>query len=121
MSTLDLNDVSKSFAGFRALKSVDLHVTAGERRAVIGPNGAGKTTLFNVIAGQMQPTGGRVRIDGIDMTGEPPHRMWERGLTRTFQRNQLFLGLTVHENVRLAAMRAQDIGRRMFARMDRLA
>jgi branched-chain amino acid transport system ATP-binding protein len=121
MSTLDLENVSKSFAGFRALKSVDLHVTSGERRAVIGPNGAGKTTLFNVIAGQTQPTRGRVRIDGKEITGQPPHRIWERGLTRTFQRNQLFLGLTVHENVRLAAMRAHNIGRRMFARMGRLA
>jgi branched-chain amino acid transport system ATP-binding protein len=121
MSALVVENLSKSFAGFRALKSVNLSVAHGERRAIIGPNGAGKTTLFNVIGGQTRPTEGRIRIDGHDITGEPPHRMWERGLTRTFQRNQLFLGLTVLENVRLAAMRARDVGRHVFARIDRVA
>jgi branched-chain amino acid transport system ATP-binding protein len=118
MSTLEAESLSKSFGGFRALKSVSLCVDSGERRAVIGPNGAGKTTLFNLIGGQAQPTDGLLRIDGIDVTGEPPHRIWQRGLARTFQRNQLFLGLTVHENVRFAVMRAQNIGQRVLARLD---
>jgi branched-chain amino acid transport system ATP-binding protein len=120
MNALAVQNLSKSFGGFRALKSVSLSVGAGERRAIIGPNGAGKTTLFNVIGGQTRPTEGQICIDGDDVTGEPPHRMWERGLTRTFQRNQLFLGLSVLENVRLAAMRARDVGRRVFARIDRV-
>jgi branched-chain amino acid transport system ATP-binding protein len=121
MSALAVENLSKSFGGFRALKSVNLNVAVGERRAIIGPNGAGKTTLFNVIGGQTRPTEGRIRVDGQDISGEPPHRVWERGLTRTFQRNQLFLGLTVLDNVRLAAMRARGVGGRVFTRMDHIA
>lgn len=94
--------VSKSFGHFQALKEVDLVVKHGERRAVIGPNGAGKSTLFNTIAGQYPPTKGRIFLDGRDTTGFRADQMWSHGLTRTFQRNQLFLGLTVWENVALA-------------------
>jgi branched-chain amino acid transport system ATP-binding protein len=119
MSILQADNLAKSFDGFQALKSVSLSVASGERRAIIGPNGAGKTTLFNLIGGQARPSGGRLRIDGVDVTGEPPHRIWQRGLARTFQRNQLFLGLTVHENVRLAVMRAQSLGHRLLSRVDR--
>jgi branched-chain amino acid transport system ATP-binding protein len=119
MSILQADNLAKSFDGFQALKSVSLSVASGERRAIIGPNGAGKTTLFNLIGGQARPSGGRLRIDGVDVTGEPPHRIWRRGLARTFQRNQLFLGLTVHENVRLAVMRAQSLGHRLLSRVDR--
>ena len=99
---LRVEKVSKSYGHFLALKDVDLAVRRGERRAVIGPNGAGKSTLFNIIAGQRFPTKGRVYLDGEDTTGMRPDQMWSHGLTRTFQRNQLFQGLSVWENVALA-------------------
>jgi branched-chain amino acid transport system ATP-binding protein len=99
---LTVSVVSKSFGRFQALKNVNLHIAAGERRAIIGPNGAGKSTVFNIVAGQLAPTSGRVLIDGSDATGAPPHDIWRRGVTRTFQRNQLFQGLRVWENIELA-------------------
>jgi len=94
--------VSKSYGAFVALKDVDLSVEPGERRAIIGPNGAGKSTLFSIIAGQKPPTSGSIFIDGVDMTGARPDELWARGISRTFQRNQLFQNLTVWENVELA-------------------
>ncbi|PWT93677.1 MAG: ABC transporter ATP-binding protein [Proteobacteria bacterium] len=94
--------VSKSFGRFQALKDVDLVVMEGERRAIIGPNGAGKSTLFNVIAGQFPPTAGAIYLNGQLTNGLRPDQIWSHGLTRTFQRNQLFQGLTVWGNVELA-------------------
>jgi branched-chain amino acid transport system ATP-binding protein len=117
--TVEVRGLSKSFDGFEALKAVSLTVASGERRAIIGPNGAGKSTLFNLIGGQMLPTGGRLLINGADVTGEPPHRMWQRGLARTFQRNQLFLGLSVRDNVELAVLRAQSLSHRLFSGIGR--
>jgi branched-chain amino acid transport system ATP-binding protein len=101
-SVLRVEQVSKTFGRFFAVKNVSLSVAAGERRAVIGPNGAGKSTLFNIIAGQVAPSAGRIHLDGIDTTGAAPDRMFAYGLTRTFQRNQLFQGLNVWDNVQLA-------------------
>ncbi len=99
---LRVEQVSKSFGQFQALRNASLTVADGERRAVIGPNGAGKSTLFNIIAGQFAPTAGRIVLNGVDTTGARPDRMFANGLTRTFQRNQLFDGLDVWDNVELA-------------------
>jgi branched-chain amino acid transport system ATP-binding protein len=118
MTELSIANLSKSFAGFHAVKSVSLHVASGERRAVIGPNGAGKSTLFNLIAGQVRPSAGRVKIDGRDVTGAAPHRMWRYGLARTFQRNQLFPGLSVRDNMRLAVIATRRLGGRLWSRTD---
>jgi branched-chain amino acid transport system ATP-binding protein len=100
--------VSKSFGRFQALKDVDLVVMQGERRAIIGPNGAGKSTLFNVIAGQFPPSSGAIYLAGRPTTGLRPDQMWSHGLTRTFQRNQLFQGLSVWHNVALACAATRD-------------
>ena len=100
--------VSKSFGRFQALKDIDLVVMEGERRAIIGPNGAGKSTLFNVIAGQFPPTSGAIYLNGQRTDGLRPDQMWSHGLTRTFQRNQLFQGLTVWDNVELASAITRD-------------
>jgi branched-chain amino acid transport system ATP-binding protein len=101
--------LSKVFGRFGALNNVSLSVAPGERRAVIGPNGAGKSTLFNLIAGQLAPTAGRIFLNGVDCTGACPDEIWHRGVARTFQRNQLFPGLRVWENVELAcAARHQE-------------
>lgn len=104
MTAVRTSKVSKSYGGFSALKNVDLVVTPGERRAIIGPNGAGKTTLFSMIAGQKPPTSGAIFINEVETTGEKPHELWARGLSRTFQRNQLFQNLTVWDNVELACI-----------------
>lgn len=111
---LHVSQVSKFFGEFQALKNVDLSVSLGERRAVIGPNGAGKSTLFHIIGGQLMPTSGQIRLDGDEVTKLPPQRRWRHGLARTFQRNQLFLGLPVAENVRLAVMTQRGIGTRLL-------
>jgi len=119
MTAIAVSGISKSFHGFHALKNVSFSVSDGERRAMIGPNGAGKTTLFNVIAGQAKPTSGSVKLGAVDTTGEPPHRMWKHGLTRTFQRNQLFASVSVRDNVRLAAIAIHGLGGKLLASLDR--
>jgi branched-chain amino acid transport system ATP-binding protein len=78
-------------------------VEAGEVRAVIGPNGAGKSTLFNLITGVVKPTTGAVRFDGEELTGLPPQRICQRGISRTFQLTALFPEMNALENARLAA------------------
>ncbi|HEX6365431.1 MAG TPA: ABC transporter ATP-binding protein [Agromyces sp.] len=102
-AVLRLEHVGLSIGGARILNDVSLDVPAGEMLGVIGPNGAGKTTLFNVISGVVRPTEGQVRLDGRDVTHEPIHRRSTAGLGRTFQTSSLFPGLSVLENVRLAA------------------
>jgi ABC-type branched-subunit amino acid transport system ATPase component len=100
---LRLEGVSRWFGGLRAVDGVDLAVRPGERRALIGPNGAGKTTLFNLIAGALPVSAGRIRVFGADVTRLAQHRRAALGLTRTFQITNLFPNLTVLDNVRLAA------------------
>ena len=99
---LAASGVTVRFGALAALNQVDLEVVTGERRAVIGPNGAGKTTLLNVIAGELKPTEGSVRLGVRDATQLPPWRRARLGLGRTFQRSTLFSRLSVAENVALA-------------------
>jgi branched-chain amino acid transport system ATP-binding protein len=99
---LSVSDLGKSFGGLKAVEAVELSLQVGERRAIIGPNGAGKTTLFNVIAGELAPTRGRISLFGRDVTSLPTHRRAALGLGRTFQINTLFPNLSVLENVLLA-------------------
>jgi len=82
--------------------AVELAVRPGERRALIGPNGAGKTTLFNLVAGALPVTAGRIELFGRDVTRMPSHRRAALGLTRTFQVSNLFASLSVLENCLLA-------------------
>jgi branched-chain amino acid transport system ATP-binding protein len=99
---VQLRDVVVAFGGLLALGGVDLDVARGERLAVLGPNGAGKTTLFNVIAGDLHPTGGTVTINGVDCTMAPSRRRPDLGVARTYQKTRLFPGLTVEDNLQLA-------------------
>ena len=87
------------FGGIRAVDGASLTIESGSITGLIGPNGAGKTTLFNVIAGMHAPTAGRVHLDGEDITGLPPHRLFARGVLRTFQIAHEFSTLTVRENL----------------------
>jgi branched-chain amino acid transport system ATP-binding protein len=110
MPILELSGITKRFGDVTAVRDVALAVEAGERRAILGPNGAGKSTLFDLIGGQRTPSAGSITLNGRPVAGKPPHVMWAHGVSRTFQRNQVFPTLSVRENVRLAAMR-QHIGR----------
>ena len=117
---LEVQGVSKSFAGFRAVAEVNLAVTDGQIAAVIGPNGAGKSTLFNLITGHLQPTDGRVLLDGRDITGVPPHRICGMGMGRSFQRTNIFPKLTVFENVQAALLAHRGHGRNFWSRSEAL-
>jgi len=120
MCVLEVRGVSKSFAGFYAVAEVSLAVAQGQIAAVIGPNGAGKSTLFNLITGHLQPTAGRVLIQGRDITGVPPHRICRMGMGRSFQRTNIFPKLTVLENVQAALLAHQGRGRNFWSRADGL-
>ena len=100
---LAIDGLSRRFGALAALNGVSLALVPRERRAVIGPNGAGKTTLFNVITGQLVPSAGRVVFAGQSLVGLPPYAVARRGISRSFQRTNLFPRLTVIENLRLAA------------------
>ena len=89
----------KHFGGFHAVDGASLEIATGSITGLIGPNGAGKTTLFNVIAGRLPPTAGRVIMDGEDITGLPPHVLFGKGLLRTFQIAHEFSSMTVRENL----------------------
>jgi branched-chain amino acid transport system ATP-binding protein len=102
-AVLRTEELTKEFGDFVALDRVDLEVRDGEFRSVIGPNGAGKTTLFNCITGALAPTSGRVHFRDEDVTRMAPHERVRRGMGRSFQISTVFSGLTVRENVRLAA------------------
>lgn len=100
---LEVRDLSLKIGGAQILEDISFTVPTGEIVGVIGPNGAGKTTLFNLISGVMTPTTGRVVLDGRDVTGRSVTQRAVAGLGRTFQTSSVFPGLSVEENVRLAA------------------
>jgi ABC-type branched-subunit amino acid transport system ATPase component len=101
-AVLDIDHLSLSFGGLRALSELDLRVGEGEIVSLIGPNGAGKTTVFNVITGVYQPSSGGIRFAGQPIAGQPPHRVARMGIARTFQSLRLFLNMSVLENVMAA-------------------
>ncbi|QIE55719.1 ABC transporter ATP-binding protein [Pikeienuella piscinae] len=96
-------DVHKNFGGVRAVDGATLELAAGAITGLIGPNGAGKTTLFNCVAGAFPPTSGRIFLDDEEITGLPPHELYDRGLLRTFQIAHEFGTLSVRDNLMMAA------------------
>ena len=100
---LRLQGVGRRFGALQALSAVDLEIPQGQRRAILGPNGAGKTTLFNVVTGDYPPSSGSVFLFGHDVTRMPAHRRAFLGLGRTYQTVLLFGGMTVADNLYLAA------------------
>ena len=94
--------LSRSFGAFKANSNINLAFESGARHAIIGPNGAGKTTLINLLTGVLKPTAGEVFLGEENITGLAQHVRVKRGMTRTFQINTLFPGLTVLESIVLA-------------------
>jgi branched-chain amino acid transport system ATP-binding protein len=101
---LKLNGVSKYYGALKAVDTVSVDVADGEALAVIGPNGAGKTTLFNLITGDVAPTGGRVIFAGTDMTALPPHARSRLGIGRSYQIPHPFANMSVFENLLVGAI-----------------
>src|SRR5690348_8682278 len=99
---LQVDSLSKSFAGVRALDDYALRLAPLAIHGVIGPNGAGKTTLFNLLTGFLAPTTGTIKLAGRDITGQTADRVARLGLARTFQNIRLFGQLSVLENVKTA-------------------
>jgi len=100
---LEVQGVSRSFGGLKAVQDVSLSVPQGSLTALIGPNGAGKTTLFALLSGFLKPDTGRVILQGQDITGQAPHLNAQLGMTRTFQIVQPFAAQTVRENIAVGA------------------
>jgi ABC-type branched-subunit amino acid transport system ATPase component len=99
---LELRQLSITFGGLTAVDSLDLHVGEKEIVSLIGPNGAGKTTVLNLITGVTKPDSGDILLDGKSVLGLAPHKITQRGISRTFQSLRLFLNMTVKENVMAA-------------------
>ncbi|MCE2691992.1 MAG: ABC transporter ATP-binding protein [Rubrivivax sp.] len=110
---LTAREVTKSFGGHRAVDAFSFTLARGAIGGLVGPNGAGKTTLFNCLAGALQPTSGQVKLDGRDITGASPDRVFAAGLARTFQIPRPFPEMSVLDNVMLAP-RGQ-LGERFWA------
>jgi len=101
---LELLDLRKRFGKTEIIRGAQLQVRPGERVAIIGPNGAGKSTLFNLISGRFAPSGGEVRLHGARIDGLKPYEINRRGLARSFQVSNLFMRLSVFENIRCAVL-----------------
>jgi branched-chain amino acid transport system ATP-binding protein len=108
---LETHHLSKAFGALLAVDDVNMKVRKHSLHAIIGPNGAGKTTFFNLLSGNLEPTGGQVFFKGRDITHQPVYRTIHFGMGRSFQITNIFPNLTVFENVRLAS---QALGKDNF-------
>jgi branched-chain amino acid transport system ATP-binding protein len=109
----------KSFGALEVSRGISLELPRGARHAIVGPNGSGKTTLFNLLSGELRPDAGKIYMDGRDVTALAPDARARAGLTRSFQKNNLFSDLTVEENLAVAVAIGMGAGKifwRPFAR-----
>ncbi|MBP2670555.1 MAG: transporter ATP-binding protein [candidate division NC10 bacterium] len=117
---LEVREVSKAFGGVQAVAGVSFGLRPGEVQAMIGPNGAGKSTLFNMLTGQLVCDRGRILFRGERIDGAPPHQIWRRGISRTFQVPAVFQSLTVRENVQTALLSRRGMSGNLAAKAGRL-
>jgi branched-chain amino acid transport system ATP-binding protein len=110
---LDVQHLTRAFGGVRAVDDCTLAVHEESITGLIGPNGAGKTTLFNLVTGFLKPTSGRIAFSGERLDGLPPHRVFRRGLVRTFQIPRELKSMTVLENLMLVP--SQQAGERVWS------
>src|SRR3954467_5426599 len=113
---LETKDLQKSFGGLKVTRDLSLKVAQGARHALIGPNGAGKTTVINLLTGVLKPDSGTILLEGTDITALPVHSRVLRGLSRTFQINQLYPDLTPLETIGLAASERLGHGSQWWGR-----
>jgi len=111
---LRVEDLHKSFDGFKAVNAAHLTVEKGQLVAVIGPNGAGKTTLFNLITGQLQPDNGKILLNDEDISKLPPHVICRKGVARSFQIANVFPRLSVFRNVQVSVLSQQKLSDKLF-------
>jgi len=111
---LEVRNLSKSFGGVRVAHDISFAIEPGERRVILGPNGAGKTTLFNLLVGELAPTSGDILLDGKPINGLSVSERARAGLSRSYQKNNLFENLTIRENLMLAAAAGQRKTTGMF-------
>jgi branched-chain amino acid transport system ATP-binding protein/urea transport system ATP-binding protein len=114
---LETHSLEKRFGGLRAVADVNFRIGRGELRCLIGPNGAGKSTFFKLVTGQLPATGGRITFEGREITDDPPHIIGRLGIGIKNQVPSVFEGLSVEENLRLAAQRRHR-GRRAKVAVD---
>jgi branched-chain amino acid transport system ATP-binding protein len=100
---LEVVELTKRFGGLTALSNVSLSIAAGEIVGIFGPNGSGKTTLINLIAGILAPSAGRILWKAVEIQGRSPHTIAAAGVVKTFQNPQLFLELSIYDNVAIAS------------------
>jgi branched-chain amino acid transport system ATP-binding protein len=117
---LEVCNVCKAFGGVQAVAGVSFGLSTGEVLAVIGPNGAGKTTLFNLLTGQVACDHGQITFRGESINGVPPHAIWRKGISRTFQVPATFRSLTVIENVQAALFSRHGMSRSLSLKAARL-
>ncbi len=117
---LQTEKLTRRYGNFVAVSEVSLVVPRGQVKALIGPNGAGKTSLFNMLSGQIAPSGGRVLYKGENITGLPPNILARRGIGRSFQISSVFPKLSVLENVEIAVQAQNDPGLHFFSAASRL-
>jgi branched-chain amino acid transport system ATP-binding protein len=120
-SLLELVGVSKTFGGVTAMRDVSLRIEAGQRVGLIGPNGAGKSTLVDTIAGGLKPSNGHVLFEGASIRRLSAQERFRRGVSRTFQNLELFLSMTVLENVIVAVEGTAPVGASLRASHSRNA
>jgi branched-chain amino acid transport system ATP-binding protein len=117
---LEARGLCKSFGALEVTRDVSFVLPAGGRHAVVGPNGSGKTTLFNLLTGEVEADAGEIRLGGRDVTGLSTDARARAGLTRSFQKNNLFPDLTVRENLGLAIAIGEGWGRVFWRRFPRM-
>jgi branched-chain amino acid transport system ATP-binding protein len=116
---LSVRNLCRSFGGLAVTQDVSLEIAAGSKEAIIGPNGAGKSTFFNLLTGYHRPSSGSIVFDGTEIGQAPPHQIVKRGMSRAFQIANIFVRMTVFENVRCAVHAHMGLSLDLFCRAER--